>query len=79
MRARETGDSIRDPRAVAPLRGLERIYLRRDPGACAPGFMLSPASQAACLTCSSRTGTLPTFTVEWVKFVHALNPDQASS
>ena len=28
-----------------PLRGLDR-YLHRDPGACAPGFILPPASQA---------------------------------
>ena len=32
-------------KAVARLRGLER-FGRTDPGACAPGFMLAPASQA---------------------------------
>ena len=29
-----------------PLRGLDRFLLHRDPGACAPGIILPPASQA---------------------------------
>ncbi len=33
--------------AVAHFMGWRKIA-RRDPGACAPGFMLTPASQANC-------------------------------
>ena len=42
--ARETGDS-RTFKHCRPLRGLA-IEFYWDPGACAPGFMLTPASQA---------------------------------
>ena len=38
------GDSVDDSRAAARLRGLMRVVLI-SPGACAPGFMLPPASQ----------------------------------
>ena len=34
------------PDAVARYRGLCQYFYFRDPGACAPGFMLSPASRA---------------------------------
>ena len=36
--------------AVAHFMGL-RDYINRDPGACAPGFMLPPASQVSGTTC----------------------------
>ena len=32
--------------SIARIRGLEKSFLCFDPGACAPGFMLPPASQA---------------------------------
>jgi hypothetical protein len=43
-RARETGDSVYWFRAVARFTGSTR-YLSIVPGACAPGFILPPASQ----------------------------------
>jgi len=46
MRARETGDSaLLDHRAIARFTGSPLIFVCL-PGACAPGFMLPPASRA---------------------------------
>ena len=41
-RARETGDSVK-LQAFARCRGLRPLLLVLEPGACAPGFMLTPA------------------------------------
>ena len=40
------GDSVVGTMRCRPLRGLNRVGGNRDPGARAPGFMLSPASRA---------------------------------
>jgi hypothetical protein len=44
--ARETGDSPTYFEAVARFAGSNASLLLTDPGACAPGFILSPASRA---------------------------------
>ena len=41
----KTGDSVNNFQAFARYRGL-LTWMRWVPGACAPGFMLTPASQA---------------------------------
>ena len=41
----KTGDSVNNFQAFARYRGL-LTWMRWIPGACAPGFMLTPASQA---------------------------------
>ena len=38
-----------------PLRGLDGVFMLTDPGACAPGFMLTPASQAKTVDRRLRT------------------------
>ena len=44
-RARETGDSVMLSRLSPVSRARGGVFIA-DPGACAPGFMLSPASRA---------------------------------
>jgi hypothetical protein len=44
--ARETGDSPTYFEAVARFAGSNASLLLTDPGACAPGFILPPASRA---------------------------------
>ena len=41
-----SGRQTRRSRAVARFTGSHVFFIAFDPGACAPGFMLSPASQA---------------------------------
>jgi len=47
--AREVSDSVRD-HALSPASRAQSIFLFRDPGACAPGFMLPSASRTRSMT-----------------------------